>query len=135
MNSLKNCISLFFFVCFISFSCKKQPYKPDFDRADGYVIGKEICNTDISDDYWLIDFSYGIDPPQIGDTVILEGIEYTNVLKVKNLHTDLQRVGVAVTLDYRIISSEKVISSNCSVSNPVTYEAREMFVIAQSEIR
>lgn len=38
-------------------SCNKPPYKADYENIGGYVIGKETCNTDESQDYWLLDFT------------------------------------------------------------------------------
>ncbi|MBY0477728.1 MAG: hypothetical protein K2Q24_08765 [Chitinophagaceae bacterium] len=86
-------------------SCNKPPYKPDYKSITGFVIGKETCNTDESQDYWLIDFTYDPNPPTVGDTLLFNGNTYTNVLKTKGLDQRLKVIGMSVSIDYRIISA------------------------------
>lgn len=117
-------------------SCKKPgPYIPDFKNAKGFVIGREICKTNDADDYWLIDLTYRHNTPQYGDTLILNGTTYTNVIKTKGLHESLKQFGMKVSLDFRTISQDKVVTTGCSVPNPVTYKLKELFIIHQGEIR
>lgn len=66
-------------------TCNKPPYVPDYKNVKGYVIGKEICNTDEAKDYWLIDLTYLPNTPQYGDTFVLNGNTYTNVVKTRGL--------------------------------------------------
>ena len=75
--------SLFYF--FSDTSCNKPPFKADFENITGYVIGKEACNTDETQVYWLLDFTWYSNSPKVGDTLILYGTTYTNVLKLKDL--------------------------------------------------
>ncbi|MEJ7676392.1 MAG: hypothetical protein WKG06_00625 [Segetibacter sp.] len=64
---------------------------PIFKIATGYVIGKESCNTDETKDYWLVDLIYLQSAPQYGDTLVLNGITYTNVIKTKDLDERLKK--------------------------------------------
>ena len=116
-------------------SCIKYPSKADYESIGGYVIGKETCNTDESQDYWLLDFTVYPNSPKIGDTLILNGTTYTNVLKLKGLGPRLKQIGMRVYIDYRIISNSKIITSGCSVPTPETYPLKEIFIINQFEIR
>ena len=116
-------------------SCNKQPFKPDYKNIRGYVIGKETCNTDDTKDYWLIDFTFGSDNPKVGDTLLLNGNTYTNVLKTKMLDQQLKTFGLRVSIDYRIISADKIVTSGCSVPSPVTYNLKELTILNQGEIR
>jgi hypothetical protein len=126
----------FVFLLFIISSCNnKQPFKPDYKHIGGTVIEKETCNADEADDYWIIDFTFYPDSPQIGDTLVLNGITYTNVLKVKGLDERLQKIGMHVSFDYKTISPTKIQTSGCTVANPVTYTLKELFIIHQGEIR
>lgn len=118
-----------------SSSCNKYPYKPDYKNITGFVIGKETCNTDENQDYWLIDFTYEPNPPKVGDTLLLNGITYTNVLKTKGLGQRLKLIGMKVSIDYRIISAGKVITTGCNVASPVTYNLKELTILNQFEIR
>lgn len=127
------CFSLF--NSMISSSCNKEPYKPDYSNIRGYVIGKETCHVDESQDYWLVDFTYDPTPPKIGDTLVLNGVVYTNVLKVKGLDPQLKQIGMRVSIDYKTISTAKIITTGCSVSTPVTYPLKEIFILHQFEIR
>ena len=40
-----------------------------------------------------------------------------------------------VSMDFNVISANKVETTGCSVANPVTYKLKELFIINQGEIR
>lgn len=127
-------LSSFSYLMFFT-SCNKPPYTPDFNNVNGYVIGKETCSTDDTKDYWLIDFTYDTNTPQYGDTLILNGITYTNVIKTKDLDPKLKRIGLKVFIDFKIITPNKIETTGCNVINPITYRLKEIFIIYQGEIR
>lgn len=116
-------------------SCNKPPFKPDYENIGGYVIGKETCNADESQDYWLLDFTVYANSPSVGDTITLNGITYSNVLKLKGLDPRLKLIGMKVSVDYRTITSSKVTTTGCTVVTPVTYALKEIYIINQGEIR
>jgi hypothetical protein len=117
-------------------SCNtKQPFKPDYANIGGYVIGNETCSADQTKDYWLLDFTIYPNSPEIGDTLILNGITYNNVLKVKGLDPRLQQIGTRVSIDYKKVSANKIITTGCTVSSPVVYSLKEIYIINQFEIR
>ncbi len=122
--------------CIVFSSCNnKQPFKPDFVHIGGYVIENETCSSNSTSDYWLLSFTIFPDSPQIGDTLTLNGITYNNVLKVKGLAPRLQKIGAKVSIDYKKVSSNKIITTGCTVSSPVIYALKEMYIIDQGEIR
>ncbi len=106
-----------------------------FNFIRGYVIGKESCNVDESKDNWLVDFSYGTNNPKVGDTLLVNGITYTNVLKTRGLDQELKIIGLKVIIDYTNISTNKVITSGCNITTPITYELNEFNIKTQGEIR
>ena len=116
-------------------TCNKPPYVPDYNNVKGYVIGKETCDTDSTKDYWLIDLTYRLNTPQYGDTLYLNGVTYTNVIKTKGLSARLKEVGMKVSMDFKIITPDKVETTDCDVGAPVTYNLQELFIINQGEIR
>ncbi len=120
---------------FIYGSCTKPPARPDYDNVKGYVIGKETCNTDTTKDYWLIDLTYFPDTPQYGDTLLLNGITYKNVIKTKELDEYLKKIGMRVSINFKTITTQKVVTSACNAVNPKTYNLKEIFIIDQGEIR
>ncbi len=121
---------------FIGFSCNnKEPFKPSFDNIGGYVIGNETCKTDPTQNYWLLDFTVYPNSPHIGDTLLLNGTTYTNVLKVKGLDARLKQVGMRVSIDYNGVTPNKVITTGCTISSPITYNLKEIIIINQFEIR
>ena len=129
----------FFFILasfyFFLFSCNnKQPFKPDYSNIGGYVIGKETCSTNETNDYWLLDFTVYPNSPHLGDTLVLNNITYTNVLKVKGLDPRLKQIGMKVSIDYNKVSN-KELTTGCTVSSPVIYLLKEIFIIDQGEIR
>ncbi|MBX2923659.1 MAG: hypothetical protein KF746_15765 [Chitinophagaceae bacterium] len=70
-------------------SCNNKEPLDALPNIGGYVIDREICTSDPQNDYWIIDFTAYANVPQIGDTLLLDGISYTNVLKVHGLHKNL----------------------------------------------
>ena len=116
-------------------SCSKLPYVPDYTNSGGYVIAKEICNIDPSQDYWLVDLTYHQETPQYGDTITINNVTYTNVVKVKGLGQPLQHIGMTVSLDFKTVTPNKVETTGCGVASPVTYKLKELFIINQGEIR
>ena len=118
-----------------STSCNRYPYEVHYNYIAGYVIGKETCNADESKDYWLIDFTYLQDSPKVGDTIIINGSTYANVLKTNGLADGLKKVGLPVSIDYRIISTGKIITTGCEVASPITYSLKELTILNQGEIR
>jgi hypothetical protein len=127
------CLSIV--ILFVYGSCNKPPHKPDYENIGGYVIGKETCHVDENQDYWLLDFTVYPNSPKVGDTLTLNGSTYTNVLKLKGLDSRLKQIGMRVSIDYKIISNTKVITSGCTVANPVTYPLKEITILNQFEIR
>jgi hypothetical protein len=129
---------MFVITCFFCASSCNRGRGPDLfpnKNIKGYIIGKETCNADSTKDYWLIDFTFGTSNPHVGDTLLLNNITYTNVLKTKGLAEQLKVIGgYPVSIDYRSISSNKIISTGCSVSNPITYPLKEVMILNQGEI-
>jgi hypothetical protein len=117
-------------------SCNnKEPFRPPYDNIGGYVIGTETCNTNTDQNYWLLDFTVYSNSPHIGDTLFLNGVTYTNVLKVKGLDAKLKLIGMRVSIDYNVVSPNKTITTGCTVDSPITYNLKELFIINQFEIR
>jgi hypothetical protein len=67
-------LTIVIFTCLLCGSCKPDPYIVENKNIKGYVIGKEVCNTDDSKDYWLIDFTYGSNNPKVGDSLFYNGL-------------------------------------------------------------
>lgn len=114
-----------------SISCKKEPFYPNFKHAGGYIIGKEICNLNPDDDYWLIDLS-SVDNPLTfiyGDSITINGILYKHMVKTKQLVFDFRIIGKKVSFDFHL-SNNKLISTGCAVLNPITFNLKEMYVLA-----
>jgi hypothetical protein len=131
---MKLLLLLLIFLGIYNISCKTEPYKPNFEIAGGYVIGKEKCNLDTTKDYWLIDFSIYPLPNNYGDSLILNGITYKHVVKTTQLAAQFKLISSRVGFDFYLTASS-VQTSNCSVSNPITYSLKEMQILRQSEIR
>ena len=120
---------------FLIISCRQGPYIPDYTNAGGYVIAKETCNPDASQDYWLVDLTYWSDTPQYGDTITINNTTFRNVVKVKGLDQRLKQIGITVSLDFKTVTANKVETIGCGVANPVTYKLKELVIINQGEIR
>lgn len=117
---------------FFAGSCNtKEPYELPYFNIAGWVVGKETCHSDPEKEYWLISCTYYPNSPQIGDEIVVNSQPYTNVIKLKGLAPDLQKVGTAVSIDYQYISPEKVTSYSCNVSNPIIYPLKEIRIINQ----
>jgi hypothetical protein len=126
-------------ICLLSFlfsnlCCRKDDFTAPFPNLKGIVIVREVCNSDTSKDYWLIDFTSGTPIKQVGDTLVIDGFKYNNVLKTKELDTSLQIPGQKVSIFYKTISADKVITSTCDLANPVTYPLKELTILFQGRI-
>ena len=118
-----------------SSSCKRDPFKPDFDHAGGYVIGKEVCKADTTQDYWIIDLSLDYTASNtFGDTITIDGISYNHMIKTTGLLPQFHVVGKKISFDCRF-STSKVQTTGCTVANPITYNLKDMDVLASGEIR
>ncbi len=123
-------------VSLLMLSCRRQgPFIPDYSNAGGYVIAKETCNSDLSQDYWLVDLTYYRDTPQYGDTITINTTIFTNVVKVKGLDQRLKQIGMTISLDFKTVTPNKVETAGCGVANPEIYKLKELFIINQFEIR
>lgn len=127
-------IPFFLVSLLIQGSCKQGLYKADFKNVGGFVIGKESCKSN-EDDYWLIDLTYYPDTPRYGDTATVNGITYVNLIKTRELHPTLKQVGMKVTIDFKVITPDKVQTPGCTLCNPITYLLKELYIINQGEIR
>ncbi|MGI8600070.1 MAG: hypothetical protein ACR2KB_12525 [Chitinophagaceae bacterium] len=114
-------------------ACKKPPYYPPYKNVKGFVIGSESCIGNPDDEYWLVDLTFRANTPQYGDTLMLNSVTYTNVVKTKGLR-DLKQNGTRVSIDFDTITNTKIETTGCTVSNPVTYKLKEIFVINLFEI-
>ena len=119
----------------IMLSCNKLPYVADYTNAGGFVIAKEICSINQSQDYWLVDLTYFTDTPQYGDTITINNTPYTNVVKVKGLDQGLQHIGMTVSFDFKTITPNKIEATVCEATNAVTFKLKELFIVNQYEIR
>lgn len=115
-------------------ACNSRNLKPNFEAAGGYVIGKENCKTDTTQDYWLIDFSIYPLANNYGATIIFNGITYKNVVKTIGLAPQFKVIGSRVGFDFHLASSS-IQTLNCAVANPITFDLKEMQILRQAEIR
>lgn len=102
----------------------KYPFKSPYEMASGYVIGKESCNEDTSKDYWLIEIvSSSSATQQYGDTLTLNGVKYTNVIKATGLSQTLKIAGEKVGFDFNIAGTA-TLTMGCAVDTPKIYKLK-----------
>src|SRR4051812_25086513 len=114
MKTLTACLISFLLIQCIA--CNKQPY--EMSNVAGYVIGKETCHTDSSQDYWLVDLTYFSDTPHYGDSLLLNGTWYTNVVKATGLTKEVKSIGKKVSIDFRKITRNRIAATGCNIINP-----------------
>ena len=138
MSKIRILISVFLYLlCCVasSVSCNnKGGFKEPWEYAGGYVIAKESCNADETKDYWLVDLTIYPNTKQYGDSLEINGILYTNVVKTLDLLPKFKVVGKRVGFDF-YISGQKVVTSGCNLTSPVTFTLKEMDVVTMGEIR
>lgn len=121
---------------FLSCNNKSNGYVNDGEKTlAGYVIGREICHNDINLDSWLVDFTFMNNQEQVGDTLTIQGITYTNVLRVKGLSSGFRQPGFSVRVYYKDITSGPVVPTGCDHPDAEVYNLRELTIIRQSEQR
>jgi len=125
----------FCFLLALCFSCNKKPYDPPYEVVGGYVIGKEYCHSDTTQDYWLIDLSVvPLNNNKFGDTLKLNGFDFCHVVKTKQLASQFKFYGAKVAF-HAYISPTRISSLNCEVPAPITFSLKEMQVLYQAELR
>ena len=114
----------------VTIACKREPFKPNFEHAAGYVIKKETCKTNTDEDYWLVDLSHPLNTiTNYGDTITIDGRFYTNMIKTTKLPASFKEIGMHVSFDF-YISDTNIETSECTVANPITYNLKEINIIA-----
>lgn len=101
----------------------------------GYVISRETCHNNPDLDSWLIDFSFMNNQELVGDTLTIQGITYTNVVKVKGLTSKFQQQGFPVRVYYKQITDGPVVPTDCDRPDAEVYNLKELIIIHQSEQR
>ena len=114
-------------VSFVTVGCYKPPEEDDTQFIDGYVIGRESCYQDGSLNYWLIDCTVRArwQTPQIGDSLIIDSVQYSNVIKLKSLPSELGIIGMPIAIGYTAVK-ERSISVGCNITSPTVYYLREI---------
>jgi len=61
---------------------------------------------------------------------------YKRVLDIyKGLDQRLKKIGMKVSFDFKTVTTNKVETPGCNVTNPITYRVKELFIINQFKIR
>lgn len=79
--------------------------------------------------------SYELNPPNLnyGDTLTINGIFYKHLVKTTQLMPEFKIIGRKVSFDFHL-STSKVQSVGCTATNPITYNLKEMNVLATFKI-
>ncbi len=130
---------IFIFFCLIFFlhACDPVPYQPPAYQVNAYVVGEEICKADSNYNYWLLNVSSQNNLPYKGDTIVYNGVKYTNVFKTISLNNSLRHPGKNVSIKFNYASQDyqKSQSSNCDAANAETFALTDIILFQQSEIR
>lgn len=119
---------------FCSYSCNnKEPYELPYEISAGKVIGRESCFVDTAKNYWLVDLTVYPNTKQYGDTISLNGVTYTNVVKTSGLKSPFNQIGKKVGLSFTI-SADPIQTQGCNVSYPITYNLKVLKVIAEGYV-
>ncbi|MEJ7677227.1 MAG: hypothetical protein WKG06_05010 [Segetibacter sp.] len=59
-----------------------------------------------------------------GDTLVLNGITYTNVIKTKDLAERLKKIGMPVSMDFKVISANKVETTGLHYGKPCHLQSK-----------
>lgn len=88
----------FFIIAFIAINClgctDKLPFKPDYEVAEGIIIGEENCKNIQSANAWLVNFpGPNAGNKKYGEEITYNGIVYKNVLKTYQLPDSSKSAG------------------------------------------
>ncbi len=111
----------------ISFSCRSDKLRYPEEKAT--VLGKEVCQQDVTKDYWLVNFDKGY-----GDTLTYKGVFYKHVTKTNQLDPLLKKAGMRVFLEFDI-STDKINSTDCNYPSVEIYSLKVLQLRSQSEQR
>jgi hypothetical protein len=127
---------IIFFCSVCLLACSRGDVKKlDYDMVGGYVVGREHCHSDTTQDYWLVDLSaVAADNRKFGDTLRIGGWDFYKLVKTKQLAPEFKYLGAKVMFGAKW-SRSRVTSNNCDVASPVTYSLIEMKIVDQFELR
>lgn len=122
--------SMVFYSLFI-LACSR-PEAVDFKHeiAIGEVIAKESCSGESLNEYWVFDLYHQNNKFKSGDSLFLNGIKYTNVVKgiVYNpFSVQKIKIGQKVVFDFEKKLPVQNIRS-CSTNNPEIYQVKQVII-------
>ncbi|MFC4209741.1 hypothetical protein ACFOWA_01025 [Pedobacter lithocola] len=120
---------LFVFIASIFFGCKnKVPFKPDYEVAEGVIIGVEICKNNQSANAWLVQFSGpNAGGKSYGEKIAYNGVVYNNVLKTYQLPDSSKVSGKRFFFEFYL--DGKSNQQICDITNPITFNIEEIRII------
>jgi hypothetical protein len=116
---------------FLILACSKPPaIDLKYDTGIGQIIAKESCSGDSLNEYWVIDLYHQANTFKNGDSLFVNGIQYSNVVKgiVYNPSAVITfKIGQKVGFDFE----KKLPIQNtrtCSTSNPILYPVKQIII-------
>lgn len=113
-----------------SVSCNNSgPYIFPNYHAVGTVIGSETCHIEKGQDYWLVSiFSSSSKRQDYGNPLVIDGVQYTNVIKVSGLADNLKVIGEKVGIEFTI---DETVSPTigCDVSSAIIYKLKLAYIL------
>ena len=102
-------------------SCEKEVNNAKSAEFKGEIIGSEICTNEIVG--FLIDV---YNPNDIGDSLLENGIQYTNVVKTYSISQDSVTVGDVISGTFEILP-DSLQSRVCSYMHQI-YDVPEIII-------
>lgn len=119
----------FLLISFIAFNClgcnDKLPFKPDYEVAEGIIIGIENCKNSQSANAWLINFpGPNAGNKKYGEEIVYNGVVYKNVLRTYQLPDSSKISGKRFFFEFYL--DGKSSPESCEVTNPLTFNIEKI---------
>lgn len=123
---------LIFLSLIFLFSCAKPSPSIDYtyNIGLGVIIAKESCTGDDLTEYWVVDLNHPANQWKEGDSLFVNGIQYTNVVKIiisNPTSAHLKKIGQKVSFRF-----EKVVppqnTRTCTIPNSVVYPVKQVTI-------
>jgi hypothetical protein len=111
--------------CYIFvWSCRKPNLDTKYDSAIGRIIAKESCTGVELNDYVVIELYHPINQFKDGDSLWINGVLHTNVVKgIISNPPSVRAIGTKISFDF-----EKILptpsTQQCTIANPTVYPVK-----------
>lgn len=106
-------------------SCNGEINKPKYSHGVGFVVIRETCFLDPTNDPWIVDISYPVPQSEFGDSINIDGINYLHAVRSFDLPDSMKIEGLAIDFDF-LSNGKKATLSGCNADSSSIFNLKEV---------